>query len=192
MLPMTTAPTWVLLDRDDTINVGAPEPHYVTHPSSVRLLPGAARAVARLNAHGLPIAVVANQRGVALGLMTESDLAEVNQQVRRLLAEEAGGHVDHIFACTHHKGACRCRKPDIGLLEAAAAAVGLPLEEAVMIGDKETDVEAGRRVGAVTIRIARPGTRSAADLVVCSLEEAVAALLDGAPAPASMRRPGRD
>jgi D-glycero-D-manno-heptose 1,7-bisphosphate phosphatase len=166
--------TWVLLDRDGTINVPAAPGDYITTASEVRLLPRAGDAIARLNRAGLPVAIVTNQRGVALGLMTEHDLDAVNERLRAQLAAN-DAHVEAIFCCTHGLDACDCRKPRTGLLEQAAAQLGLPLEQAVLVGDAETDIEAGARTGALTIRLHRGGGRadSAADFVVATLWDAV-------------------
>lgn len=166
----------MLLDRDGTINQAAPEPGYITAPAEVRLLPRAGQAIARLNSAGLPVAVVTNQRGVALGLMSEADLEEVNAKLRADLVI-AGAHVDTILCCIHNKEVCECRKPRTGLLKQAARELALPLEGAVMVGDRESDVEAGRRAGTCTIRLGAEPTQTAAGLVVPTLWAAVDAIL---------------
>jgi D-glycero-D-manno-heptose 1,7-bisphosphate phosphatase len=155
------------LDRDGTINVKAPEGEYVERPEELVLLPGAADAVARLNAAGIPVAVVTNQRGIALGKMTEADLAAVHAKLDALLAEH-GAHVDHYEHCPHDRGTCECRKPGTLMLRRAAAALGEDPASGAMVGDAETDVGAGRAVGARTLRIGGD---------VASLAEAVDVLL---------------
>jgi D-glycero-D-manno-heptose 1,7-bisphosphate phosphatase len=168
---------WALLDRDGTINVGAPEGDYIRTVAELALLPDAADAVRRLNAAGLPVAVVTNQRGVALRLMSEADLDAVNERLRELLAAE-GARLDAVYCCPHGHDACDCRKPLPGLLTRAAAELGLPLADAVMVGDTEVDVEAGRAAGCgLTIRLAPPGTATVADRVALSLAAAVDAVL---------------
>jgi D-glycero-D-manno-heptose 1,7-bisphosphate phosphatase len=144
------------LDRDGTINVKAPEGDYVKSPEEVTLLPGAARAVRALNDAGVVTVVVTNQRGIALGRMSERDLDAVNERVAALLDEEAGARLDKVLHCPHDEGVCDCRKPGIGMLRRAAAEVpGLSLEHSVMIGDSESDVQAGRTAGMRTIRLGR-------------------------------------
>jgi D-glycero-D-manno-heptose 1,7-bisphosphate phosphatase len=163
------------LDRDGTINVKMPEGDYVERPEQVQLLPGAAAAIAALNAAGVPVFVVTNQRGIALGRMTEEDLARVHERVSALLASE-GAHVDAFYWCPHDRGECDCRKPGTAMLEQAAREHGVDPARGVMIGDSESDVEAGRRVGARTIRLAPPAVATAtpsANATFASLREAV-------------------
>ncbi|MBA3866206.1 MAG: HAD family hydrolase [Solirubrobacterales bacterium] len=148
------------LDRDGTINEAAPEGEYVASPDEIRLLPGAARAIALLNELPARVVVVTNQRGIALGRMSEDDLAAVN---RRLLAEleSEGAHLDAIYHCPHPAAGCDCRKPGPGMFEQAAREVpGVRLEGAAMVGDSALDVEAGRRLGLTTVRL---GTAAAGD-----------------------------
>ncbi len=76
-MPGLSHPGVAFLDRDGTINRKAPEGDYVKRPDEVSLLPGAAGAVRRLNDAGIAAALVSNQRGIALGRMTERDLEEV-------------------------------------------------------------------------------------------------------------------
>lgn len=141
------------LDRDGTINESPPEGEYVTSPEGIRLLPGAAEAIRMLNEHPAKAVVVTNQRGIALGVMSESDLAAVNQCLQAELAR-SGAHVDAILHCPHEEGSCDCRKPRTGLFERAAREVeGVALAGGAMIGDTARDIEAGRRLGITTVRI---------------------------------------
>jgi D-glycero-D-manno-heptose 1,7-bisphosphate phosphatase len=145
-------PRLVLLDRDGTLNRKAPEGRYVTEPAALEVLPGAADAVRRINEAGIRVAVVTNQRCVALGLLTEPMLDEIHARLRDEL-RAAGAHVDAIYYCPHHDGTCGCRKPAPGMLEAAARRFGAAPDETVMVGDADCDIEAGRRFGARTIKL---------------------------------------
>jgi len=175
---MTRAVSLLLLDRDGTVNVKAPEGEYVTGPDELQLLPGAAEAIARANDAGVPVALVTNQRGVALGRMSERDLEAVHAELAAQLAG-AGARVDAIFACVHERGACSCRKPDPGLLLDALDRFGVAPSEAVMIGDADSDVEAGRRAGVRTIRIDPAAGPSPGEAVAPTLRAAVATVLGG-------------
>lgn len=168
----------ILLDRDGTINRKAAEADYITAVDQVELLPGAATAIRRLNQAGVPVVVVTNQRGIALGRMTEGDLSSVHDRLGELLAEQQA-RLDAIFHCPHGKDACECRKPGVLLLRRAQAFLGLDtLEDCVMIGDAETDVLAGQRAGAQSILLAPEGTVAPAGArVTASLASAVDELL---------------
>ena len=151
-------PAAVLLDRDGTINVKAPEGEYVTSPEELVLLPGAAEAIRALNDAGVPVAVVTNQRGIALGRMTFGDVAAVHARLDALLAEH-GAHVGAYYVCPHEKETCDCRKPQPGMLLQAARDIGIDPRDAVMIGDSDSDAEAGRRAGATVILLSPPRLR---------------------------------
>ena len=141
------------LDRDGTINVKAPEGDYITAADQLRLLPGAAEAIARLNAAGALVIVVSNQRGIALGRMSAADVDAVHERLTTLLAP-AGAHLDAVFVCPHEAGECNCRKPAVGLFEQATERFpGIDVTLSVMIGDSASDVEAGRAFGVRTIRL---------------------------------------
>jgi D-glycero-D-manno-heptose 1,7-bisphosphate phosphatase len=143
----------VFLDRDGTLNVKPPDGEYVERPEELELLPGAAAAVRMLNRAGLWTGVVTNQRGVALGRMSASDLEAVHERLRRLLdLEEA--HVDAIYACTHGLDECECRKPHPGLLlRAQSEHPEIDFARAAIVGDSTSDVQAGRRLGLRTVLI---------------------------------------
>lgn len=141
------------LDRDGTINEPAAPGEYILAAEEVKLLPGAAAAIRLLNELPAKVVVVTNQRGIALGLMDEADLAAVNERLRELLAAE-GAHLDAIVHCPHEAGVCDCRKPGSGMFERAAREVpGVTLEGGAMIGDSALDVEAGNRLGLTTVRL---------------------------------------
>jgi len=179
---MLGTPDAVLLDRDGTINVKAPEGSYITAPEQLELLPGAADAIRALNEAGVPVVVVTNQRGIALGHMTEDDLAGVHARLGCLL-HQSRARVDGIFYCPHDKGLCQCRKPGTLLLRQAQGQLALDtLANSVMIGDSPSDVEAGRRLGARTILLS-PGSAAAGTgaEVAISLLDAVSRLLTNAP-----------
>ncbi len=104
--------------------------------------------------------VVANQAGVARGYFPESRVAEVHARLDALLMA-AGARIDGYYVCPHHPTAgigayrtdCVCRKPNPGLLHRAAAERGLDLSGSCMIGDKESDLEAGVRAGCRSVLV---------------------------------------
>jgi D-glycero-D-manno-heptose 1,7-bisphosphate phosphatase len=166
---------FVFLDRDGTINVGPAPGEYLVSVEEVRLLPGAATAICRLNAAGAWVGIVTNQRGVALGRMSMASVEAVNDRVLALLAT-AGARVDGVWVCPHGEGECECRKPAPGLLlQAQGANPRIDFAQAAMIGDSVRDVGAGRAVGALTIGIGDAG--QAADHAARDLADAVDWLL---------------
>jgi D-glycero-D-manno-heptose 1,7-bisphosphate phosphatase len=164
-------PAAAFLDRDGTINAKAPEGEYIESEDDVRLLDGAAGAIGRLNEAGVPVLVVTNQRGIALGRMTEADLARVHARLAELLARE-GARVDGWYHCPHDIASCACRKPGTAMFDHAAAEHGIAdLAQTVVIGDSASDVEAGRRVGATTVLLG--SSQEDADATAASLRDAV-------------------
>ncbi|MGC0420182.1 D-glycero-alpha-D-manno-heptose-1,7-bisphosphate 7-phosphatase [Embleya sp. AB8] len=172
-----TAPRTFFLDRDGTLNISPAPGRYVRSPDELTLLPGVAAAIRTLNRTGRRVVVVTNQRGVARGLMSLDDLAAVHERLTESLRAQ-GAFLDAVYACTHHEFACRCRKPQPGLLQRAMADFpDIAPGDAVMIGDTESDVGAGRAAGTRTVLLAEPGRASAADLVAADLRAAVDVLL---------------
>lgn len=163
----------MLLDRDGTIIV---DKHYLADPRGVELLEHAAEAIRSLRRCGLRVAVVSNQSGLARSYLTRAALKAIHARLIRLLAA-AGARVDGIYVCPHGpEDGCDCRKPKAGLLLRAAEALQADLQEAFVIGDKASDIAAGRRVGATTILV-RTGSgekqgSTRADYVVADLAEA--------------------
>jgi histidinol-phosphate phosphatase family protein len=141
----------VLLDRDDTIIADGP---YLNDPNGVRPLPGAADALEKLRNRGLRLAIVTNQSGVALGLITAEQLNAVNAKVDAVL-----GPFDAWQVCVHDDGdGCACRKPSPGMVLAAATALGVPPERCVMIGDTGGDVNAALAANARAVLVPTPRT----------------------------------
>jgi D-glycero-D-manno-heptose 1,7-bisphosphate phosphatase len=139
-------PRTVFLDRDGVINRRLPG-DYVKCWEEFAFLPRAKAALAMLSNAGLRLIVVTNQRGVARGVMTEAALQEIH---RRMLAElnEAHASIAAVYSCIHDEGRCDCRKPHIGLfLQARTQFPDLAFDEAVVIGDSLSDLEAGMRIG---------------------------------------------
>ncbi len=158
----------VFLDRDGVLIV---EAEYLSDVSQVRLVPGAAAAVRRLNDAGRPVVVVTNQSGVARGYFPESRVIEVHRHISALLLAEGGAVITHFDYCPFHPtdgvGEYRrdtdCRKPKPGMLLRSAAVLGLDLANSWMVGDRRTDLEAGAAAGCRTILV-RTGYGSACDL----------------------------
>jgi D-glycero-D-manno-heptose 1,7-bisphosphate phosphatase len=157
----------VLLDRDGVINalVYHQDAGVIDAPftsAQFKLLPRVPKAIKLLNDLGLCVAIVSNQPGIAKGHLKLQTLRALE---RTMLSQirAGGGRVDHIYYCLHHPEAklprlrqrCRCRKPEIGLLEKAAADLRVSLDECYMVGDGIPDLLAGTRAGCRTVFIGR-------------------------------------
>jgi D-glycero-D-manno-heptose 1,7-bisphosphate phosphatase len=172
----------VFLDRDGTV---IEDRHHLSDPEGVRLLPGAAEAVADLNRAGLPVLLITNQSGIGRGIFTEADFSAVQARVEELLAR-AGAHLDGVYLCPHspdQQPPCECRKPGTALYRRAAAEHGVELAASAYIGDRLRDVLPAAELGGTPILLGSdPRDHPEAEgppglLRVASLSEAVAALL---------------
>jgi histidinol-phosphate phosphatase family protein len=139
----------LLLDRDGTLmeDVG-----YPNDPAEVRLIPGAAESIRELVLRGFVPAIVSNQSGIARGIVSPEQAKSVHDRFIAMFAEASGIRLPAYYCPHGPDDGCDCRKPEIGLLQRAADELGMAGRPAVMIGDKDSDVDAGRRFGARTIR----------------------------------------
>ena len=136
----------VFFDRDGTL---IEDPGFLHEPGKVRLVPGAAQAVARLNQAGWLVVTVSNQSGIARGLYTEADYHGVQRRLVELLTAH-DARLDGSYFCPHHPdltGPCDCRKPGVRLFEEARTALGIDLAKSWYVGDRLSDVEPARRLG---------------------------------------------
>lgn len=156
----------VFLDRDGVINETVRDPRNGEHPESplrpqdVALVAGAAAALRRLAGAGFLLVGVTNQPAAAKGQATAAALDAVQERVVALLAGE-GAALDDWRTCRHHPdvtGPCPCRKPAPGMLLDAAAAHDVDLPRSWMVGDSDTDVEAGRAAGCRTVLVDHSGS----------------------------------
>ncbi|ORX11921.1 MULTISPECIES: HAD-IIIA family hydrolase [Mycolicibacterium] len=170
-------PLAVLLDRDDTIIEDGP---YLNDPDGVRPVAGAVEALNKLRERGLMLAVVSNQSGIAKGLISTSQLADVNARVDALL-----GPFDSWQICVHDAGDnCSCRKPAPGMVMAAAEALGVQPSRCVLIGDTGGDVQAALSAAADAVLVPTDRTlpqeisdARARARVASTLEDAVSLVL---------------
>lgn len=146
-------PGAVLFDRDDTLIVDVP---YLSDAELVEPMPGAIGAVAVLRRAGVATGVVTNQSGIGRGLVSAEQLAAVHARVDALL-----GPFDTWQFCPHvPDDGCGCRKPMPGLIERAAAELGVPATTCVVIGDIGADVAAAEAAGASAVLVPTPRTRA--------------------------------
>jgi heptosyltransferase-2 len=138
----------VFLDRDGTLNY---DPGYLKVAAELKLLAGVGPALARLKGSGAKLIVVTNQSGVGRGMLTPKDLEAIHARLQGLLELE-GAALDAIYFCPHHPDdGCRCRKPNVGMVERAVSELQLDLQRSYMIGDHARDIQLAHRVGAKAI-----------------------------------------
>ena len=171
-----TEPSAVFLDRDGVLNRKPAEGDYVKRPEELRLLPGAASAVARLNEAGVKVILITNQRGIGRGIMSEDDYGRVHEALcRRLRSHRA--HLDAEYHCPDTAASSPGRKPHTGLfLTALRDNPRIRFHGSWVVGDSPADITAGRALGCRTVLIAH-ANRSGADYVAPSLVVAVEIIL---------------
>jgi len=155
----------VFFDRDGIVNV-SPGPGYVERWEDFRLMPGFPDILRTVREHGYLAVVVTNQRGVARGMMTAGAVETIHRNLRALLEREHGLRLDDILCCPHERDSCTCRKPQPGMLLDAAQRHNIDLQASWMIGDSESDIEAGRRAGCRTILVSIEPGATRADVIV--------------------------
>lgn len=151
----------LFLDRDGVINRMVHYPHGWDSPqkaSDVSLVPDIETIVLWANKRQIPVVLITNQPGVAKGKMTQKTADHIHQSIFEKLLS-AGATIDKEYICPHHPNAvvtslqsvCRCRKPSPGLLEMAAEEMNIDFSHSLFLGDKATDIIAGKSVGLKTI-----------------------------------------
>ena len=141
---------YIFLDRDGTIIV---DKHYISDAREVELLPGVVEGLTKLKDFGFRFIVVTNQSGLARGYFTEEDLHKIHIRMLELLNDK-GIKIQDILYCPHHPDdICLCRKPGTKLVEDAAPKYNFEYQKSFVIGDKESDIIMGKRLGAKTFLI---------------------------------------
>lgn len=179
----------VFLDRDGVINqvsVRNGVPHPPGNVDACELLPGVGQACQMLQTAGYLLIVVTNQPDVVRGRQSRRAVEAINAWVRRTLP------VQDVLTCYHDDAdCCACRKPKPGLLLQAADRLAVDLHRSVMIGDRWSDIEAGRAAGCASILIEREYScreRCQPDQIAADLLEAAHIILSGG---APYEDPGR-
>lgn len=154
------------------------------------MLPGVAEAVSKINASGYLSIVVTNQPMIAKGFVSREEVEQTNKTMETRLGEERA-YLDGIYFCPHHpekgfpgevpelKIECDCRKPKIGLFRQAAKDFNIDFSRSWMIGDRESDMQAGKNAGCRTILVGQTiGSSELADFRFKNLTEAIDFILE--------------
>ncbi len=140
----------LFLDRDGTINE---EVLYLHEPEKFKMLPHVVEGIRMFRERGYRIVIITNQPGIGLGYYRVEDFYRVNLKMLKCFSKH-GILIDKIYFCPHTKAEkCSCRKPEQALIRRARDDLNLDLSSCVMIGDKTSDVETGRRAGMTTVLV---------------------------------------
>jgi len=168
-MPKTLKRKCFFFDRDGIVNKSPGPGRYVTRWSDFHLNPGFVPCLRRTFEAGYQAVIVTNQRCVARGLISIASLEAIHGRLKLLLRKKYGLKLLDIAYCPHDNGECNCRKPEPGMLLAMAKKHGLDLGESWMVGDSDTDIEAGRRAGCRTILVGRKSVHPGVDCRVSSM-----------------------
>ena len=140
----------VFLDRDGTI---IEDEGYLKNPQDITLIKGAGAALADLKKAGFLLIVITNQSGIGRGFFTLKTVKKQHEQLQRLLAPYKV-QLDDFEICPHAPDEnCSCRKPQPEMLSRAAEKFNINLAASFMVGDKDSDIKAGRLAGCTTILV---------------------------------------
>lgn len=161
----------VLLDRDGVINeVLTERVKFVNEPNQFYFLPGVEEAIKSLNEYFDYVFVVTNQGGIGLGYMKERQLNKVHDYMVAEL-EKKGATIHEVAYCPHKpKAGCECRKPNSKMILDLGEKYKINFEKSYMVGDTDTDIQAGKKAGTRTVFIGE--SDPLADAVYPNLKEA--------------------
>ena len=143
----------VFLDRDGTINIDL---GYIGNPELIKLFPDVAEGIKKLKDNfSFKVFVISNQSGVTRGLISKSDVDEVNERINQIL-EKNGTGIDKFYYCRYHPdfdsgNLTKCRKPSPEMVFQAQREFEIDLSKSFFIGDRSVDIECGINAGVKTI-----------------------------------------
>lgn len=141
----------IFIDRDGVINYNRSD--YVKSWKEFKFIPGAKKAIKRINETDRLLILVTNQSPIGRGIFTKETLDNIHFKMLNELSA-AGAHIDAIYFCPHKPDdGCNCRKPRPGLILRAAEDYNIDLSGSWMIGDSKSDLEAGVKAGCKTLRV---------------------------------------
>ena len=143
----------LFLDRDGVINVKL-DGRYVQNANEFEFMPGAIQIITKLSKVFKKILVVTNQQGIGKGIMSIEQLDNLHLYMRGEI-EKSGGKIDKIYYCPHLAAKnCSCRKPNSGMIKQAFIDFpDIKREESYLIGDSDSDIEAGNKENIKTVKV---------------------------------------
>lgn len=137
----------IFIDRDGTL---IEEVDHLSSVDDLRIFPFTREALEMFKSRGFRVIIVTNQSGIARGYFSEASMQAIHDQIK----SELGPLVDGFYFCPHlPDAACSCRKPNLGMIEAAIEDFNIDLAGSWMIGDKRIDVETGHNAGIGTAMV---------------------------------------
>ena len=135
------------IDRDGTLIV---EVNYLSRVEDLRVFSYTAEAIDLLKNHGFLVVVVTNQSGIGRNIYDEASMHAIHSQLQAELADS----IDAFYFCPHLPcDGCACRKPKLGMIEAAKSDFLIDMPNSWMIGDKKIDIETGFNAGIKTAMV---------------------------------------
>jgi D-glycero-D-manno-heptose 1,7-bisphosphate phosphatase len=153
------------------VNASPGAGRYVLRWEDFHLLPEFVEVLRVVHAHGYQAVIVTNQRAVARGFVSVAEVAAMHRSLRDLLRKSYQLDLLDVAYCPHDVGQCDCRKPAPGMLLSMARKHNLDLAASWMVGDAETDIEAGQRAGCRTILVNGDEAVSKADWRVAAMKD---------------------
>lgn len=138
----------IFFDRDGTLII---DKVYLNDPNQIVYLDGVFESLTLLRDAGFEFVIVTNQSGVARGLVTLENLDEIHRRISNEFSRHGIHFVGIYYAPYSVESNHHMRKPNPGMLEAAATEHGLDLGQSWIVGDRMSDIEAGYRAGCRTI-----------------------------------------
>ena len=166
----------IFLDRDGVINKDIDYAHKI---KDIIFIEGIFDAIKFFKHNDFLVIIITNQAGLARKLYSLNDYLSTTKWMIKQF-EDNGCLIDEIYYCPHHPdytGPCNCRKPNIGMINEAKKAFKIDLNRSIIVGDKRSDIVAGKKAGIGLKVLVRSGhpiqpiDSQSADLVVESLKD---------------------
>ncbi|MEP6787840.1 MAG: HAD family hydrolase [Acidobacteriota bacterium] len=169
----------VFLDRDGTL---IEEVNFLSRVEDLRLFPYTAESIGLLKDNGFLVIVVTNQSGIGRGVYDEAAMHAIHDQIQ----VDLSGAIDGFYFCPHLPcDGCDCRKPGLGMINAALADFEIDMRRSWIIGDKKIDVETGERAAIRTAFVLtgygqqhKASLQVTPDVIANNLADAVKAIVD--------------
>jgi D-glycero-D-manno-heptose 1,7-bisphosphate phosphatase len=139
----------LFLDRDGVVNK---EKNYLYKIEDFEFIDGVFETCKYFQSKGYLIIIITNQAGIARGKYTKQDFEILTEWMMKEFQKE-NIIISQVYHCPHHpeySGECECRKPNIGMLKEAQKEFNINMAQSILVGDKNSDIEAGINAGIKT------------------------------------------